>query len=238
MEKALQAKQQRERERIAALFKPVSVTPIEIEDPAARRKREWRELFLDVEAGQSRVVVLGRAAFLVALVFWGLPFVFHPLDADRIMSSPAHSVHLVFHEAGHPLFSVLGSFMGVLGGSLMQVLVPSIVAGAFLRQRDQFGAAFGAMWCGHALIDVAPYVADARALVLPLLGGGTGQEVEGHDWEYILTATGLLKWDVGLGRAAHWAGSFIAITAALYAAFIVGKQWSSRIAPQSSSALR
>jgi hypothetical protein len=35
---------------------------------------------------------------------------------------------------------------------------------------------------GQSLMDLAPYVADARALRLPLLGGRTGAEVEGHDW--------------------------------------------------------
>jgi len=44
-------------------------------------------------------------------------------------------------------------------------------------------------------MDMAPYIADARALELVLLGGYTGAEVEGHDWEYLLGATGLLEYD-------------------------------------------
>ena len=45
----------------------------------------------------------------------------------------------MFHEAGHILFSPFGRFMTVLGGSLTQVLVPLLCAGAFLWQtRDPF----------------------------------------------------------------------------------------------------
>jgi len=39
-----------------------------------------------------------------------------------------------------------------------------------------------------------------------LLGGHTGAEVEGHDWEFILTQLGWLHRDVALGRAAHLLG--------------------------------
>lgn len=38
---------------------------------------------------------------------------------------------------------------------------------------------------GQSLTDVAPYINDARALQLVLLGGRTGAEVEGHDWEAV-----------------------------------------------------
>ena len=41
-------------------------------------------------------------------------------------------VDLVFHEAGHLIFGFFGEFIGVLGGSLMQVLIPAIVTGYFI----------------------------------------------------------------------------------------------------------
>ena len=67
-----------------------------------------------------------------------------------------------------------------------------IAAVAFVRQEEQlFGAAICAWWAGQNLVDLAPYIADARALRLVLLGGRTGAEVEGHDWEYLLTQLGV-----------------------------------------------
>ena len=40
------------------------------------------------------------------------------------------SLNLVFHEAGHPLFSPFGETLHILGGTLMQLLVPALVAGS------------------------------------------------------------------------------------------------------------
>ena len=39
-----------------------------------------------------------------------------------------------------------------------------------------------------------------------LLGGKTGAEVEGHDWEYLLTELGWLRFDRTLGLGAHRLG--------------------------------
>ena len=84
--------------------------------------------------------------------------------------------------------------MTVLGGSLTQLLVPLVCAGAFLWQtRDAFGAAIAVWWAGQNLIDLAPYINDARDLQLVLLGGRTGAEVEGHDREYLLNALRVLR---------------------------------------------
>jgi hypothetical protein len=44
-----------------------------------------------------------------------------------------------------------------------------------------------AWWTGQNLLDVAIYINEARALQLTLIGGHTAAEVEGHDWERILT---------------------------------------------------
>jgi hypothetical protein len=61
------------------------------------------------------------------------------------------------------------------------------------------------------------YIADARALQLVLLGGRTGAEVEGHDWEYLLSEMNLLHMDRTIGLAAHWAGLVMMAGALLWA---------------------
>ena len=115
---------------------------------------------------------------------------------DVIGASFLHLINLPFHEAGHILFSPFGEFMTTLGGSLLQVLVPLICAGAFLTtQWNPFAAAVMGWWAGENLMDVAIYINDARALQLTLIGGQTGAEVEGHDWEHILLMTNSLHLD-------------------------------------------
>lgn len=160
-------------------------------------------------AGASRV---GRGLVLAGLIVWTWQFARAPMGAG-VMESVLHLPNLVFHEAGHVLFSPFGRFMTVLGGSLFQVLVPVICAAAFVRQRDPFAAAVCAWWTGQNLLDLAPYIADARALQLVLLGGQTGAEVEGHDWEYLLTSLGWMQHDRTLGLAAHWMGLLVMIGA-------------------------
>ena len=133
-----------------------------------------------------------------------------------------HLPDLVFHEAGHIILSPFGRFIGVFGGRLLQVLIPVVCAVAFLREGNPFGAAVCTWWAGQNLIDLAPYIADARRLQLVLLGGFTGQEVEGHDWEYLLTTIGWLRYDVTLGRASQAMGALTMTGAVLWAAVIAG----------------
>jgi hypothetical protein len=122
---------------------------------------------------------------------------------------PMHGVHLVFHEAGHAIFGLVGAPRTLVAfmGSGLQVLFPLIIAGAFyFKNRDAYGAAVCLCGAGHASLDVAPYIADARALELPLLGGGTGSEIEGHDWEFLLGEWNALPHDTRIGAAVALAG--------------------------------
>jgi Uncharacterised protein family UPF0547 len=165
----------------------------------------------------SGVVWWGRAGFLVVLVVWTWSFARVPMGV-AVMSSVLHLPNLVFHEAGHVIFSPFGRFLTVLGGSLFQCLVPVILAVAFARERQWFSTAVCAWWAGQNLLDVAPYIADARALRLVLLGGRTGAEVEGHDWEYLLTQLGWMHLDRALGLWTHRLGLLVMVAALAVAA--------------------
>ena len=97
-------------------------------------------------------------------------------------------VNLAFHEAGHLLFAAFGSTLHVLGGTLGQLLVPLLLAGWFVvREARPFAAAVCVWWAGESLVNVARYMADARALQLPLVGGGD------HDWNELFYRFGLLS---------------------------------------------
>jgi hypothetical protein len=53
-------------------------------------------------------------------------------------------------------------------------------------QRQPIGAAFCLWWFGENLINISIYMADARTLALPLVGGGD------HDWNELFFRFGLL----------------------------------------------
>ena len=129
----------------------------------------------------------------------------------ELAGSFMHLINLPFHEAGHILFMPFGTFMTTLGGSLLQVIVPLVCAWAFFfQQEDSFGASVCLWWAGESLLDLSPYIDDARSLQLMLLGG-PADEVEGHDWEAILTHLGWLHLDHSLAHAAWLLGTLLMI---------------------------
>lgn len=74
-----------------------------------------------------------------------------------------------------------------------------------------FGAAVCLWWLGENFLDIAPYFNDARAGELPLLGGNFGHSSPYgfHDWEFILTESGLLRYDHLLAAASHYFGALL-----------------------------
>ena len=88
---------------------------------------------------------------------------------------------LGIHEAGHLIAFPLPELAMFMAGSVLQIAVPLGLAWYFwLTQRDRAALAFCLGWAGTSARDVALYIADAKAQLLPLVGGGE------HDWAYIL----------------------------------------------------
>ena len=177
-------------------------------------------------------VFWARVVLLALIALWGLRLIWLDHRTGEMGSSFLHGPLLVFHEAGHFIFRLLGEFMMVLGGTLGQLLMPAILAGALLlKNRDPFGAAVGLWLFGVSLLDVAPYVYDALHPQLMLLGGRTGED-GGHDWIYLLGETGLLKRSQGLGWMVHKLGALVVLTAIAWAAWVLKQQKERIDAPQ------
>lgn len=102
---------------------------------------------------------------------------------------------LVIHEAGHLFFFIFGRFMYTLGGTLMQIIIPSLIGWYFFRNEYRTGVQFSLLWLGQNFINISVYAADARSQKLPLLGGNSVY----HDWHYILGQLHLLNFDAETG---------------------------------------
>jgi hypothetical protein len=171
------------------------------------------------------VIRAGRLVLLFFLARWTWLFLVWPMRQDVIGSSFLHLISIPFHEAGHIIFSPFGDLMTAFGGSLTQVLVPVVCGIAFLTTSpNPFAAAVMGWWTGENLSDVAMYIGDSRALNLVLLGGHTGAEVEGHDWEHILQILGLLHRDTQIARVVHIAAGALMVAALVWGTLLTLKK--------------
>ena len=183
-----------------------------------------RQLILPAAAESNPIILLAKACVLVILLIWGGRFAFASISSNYAGESVLHLINLPFHEAGHIFFRPLGRFMTSAGGSITQILVPLICLGVLLVQtRDAFGAGVCLWWTGQNFLDLAPYINDARAGVMPLVGGNTGRTSPYgfHDWEFLLTETGLLRYDHALARFAHLFGSMIMLLGIVWCGVIL-----------------
>lgn len=129
--------------------------------------------------------------------------------------------NLLFHEAGHVFFGVFGQTVGMLGGTLGQLAFPIACAVHFLRRASVVEAGAAVVWLGGNLLNVAVYVADARAQVLPRVGGDI------HDWHWLLSRWGLLAHDAAVARAVHLLGVLV-VLAGVAAAVAAAGPWRRR----------
>lgn len=175
----------------------------------------------------SNIFWWARVGTLGLFALWTL-WIFKDIDLPdgKSGSNFLHMVLLPFHEAGHYLiFRWFGEFIMILGGTLGQHLMP-IVAGVSLlmQRRDPFGAALCAWLLGYSVVDMAVYMYDAFDPHLTLIGGLTGAESDGHDWQNLFGDTGLLKKARGIGRAWGVIGRLMMVGFLVYAGVILWLQ--------------
>jgi hypothetical protein len=181
-------------------------------------------LLPDIPTRMDPVSFWARVGLLLVFAVWGATLIGQDYRTGEMGTSFIHRPLLVFHEAGHVLFRLLGEWMMVLGGSLGQLIMPAILAGALLvKNRDPFGASIGLWFFGVSLLDVAPYVYDALHPQLMLLSGMTGEE-GGHDWIFLLTSLGLLPKAQIIGAVVHKLGALVVILSLGWGAWVLRVQ--------------
>jgi hypothetical protein len=116
--------------------------------------------------------------------------------------------NLVVHEGGHLLFGWFGPALMIWGGTILQWSVPLALAIYFFTQRQTAAFAFCAFFFFENWLYTATYMADARAMALPLVTAGDSDVIE-HDWHTIFSGLGLLQYDTtiaGIVRVLGWLG--------------------------------
>jgi len=156
----------------------------------------------------------------VGVICWSLFYLFTIYQYSRY-NLYLDAVHMVIHEAGHPLFSYLGETPMVWGGTILQLSVPAGLAMAFAWRGHTYGTVFCSFMFFNSLYGVATYMADARDRALPLvtLGAESDDPDIVHDWNYIFGHLGLLEHDRQIGHFTHYVavvGCFVVMAWLIY----------------------
>jgi hypothetical protein len=123
------------------------------------------------------------------------------------------TIDLFIHEAGHFFFGIFGRFIGILGGSLFQVLIPVSALIVFFRSNPR-SLLFTLYWTGQSLVNVSIYIADAPFKRLHLISKSAI-----HDWNWLLNNADLIDHADEIAAAVNAAGLLICtagILAGLY----------------------
>jgi hypothetical protein len=168
--------------------------------------REYLEIFLDAIGAHKKWKPLSRPAIAAWLIFylWFLAYAFSRHGGFLFIDTP----NMVVHEGGHALFGWFGATLGLWGGTILQWLVPLLLAIYFFHERQVAGFVFCLFFFFENWIYTATYMADARAMELPLVTLGDAEFVK-HDWNTIFTNLGVLQYDTliaGIVRFLGWCG--------------------------------
>lgn len=149
---------------------------------------------------------VSRPALLAWLVFY-IAFLAYAFSAHGAFLF-IDNANLVVHEGGHNLFSWFGPTLCLWGGTLLQWLVPFLLAAYFFTQRQTAGFVFCLFFFFENWLYTATYMADARAQALPLVTTGDPDFVE-HDFYAIFSSLGVLDCDTKIAavvRVLGWCG--------------------------------
>ena len=144
-----------------------------------------------------------RAALVAWIIFYVL-FLYQVARGSGILLL-MDGVFVPIHEGGHLLFRLAGEFIGVAGGTFLQLFVPCALAAYFFFRRQSPGVAFCLFFFFEQFLPLATYMADARAQDLPLLTVGDAEYVI-HDWNYLFGRLGVLEHDTQIASAVRMIG--------------------------------
>ena len=163
----------------------------------------------------ERVTGARLAAF--ALAFGAFLFVLFRCEPGFVFL--VDHANLLFHEAGHPFVGLFSARLVPYGGTVGQLVFPCVLAVSFWRKGHTLSFAVACIWFFENWLNIARYLADARALQLPLVGQGD------HDWNTILSRWNLLQYDTRIAATLTFLG-WTGIAA--ICVWVLGRAWRDR----------
>jgi len=170
-----------------------------------------RDAIMDWTGAREPWQPMSRSAVTAWLVFY-LAFVAYAFSRHGEFLF-IDTANMVVHEGGHALCGWFGPTIGLWGGTILQWLVPFLLAAYFFRDRQPAAFVFCLFFFFENWIYTATYMADVRAMELPLVTLGD-PEFARHDWNAIFTSLGVLDYDTriaGVVRLLGWTGMLASI---------------------------
>jgi hypothetical protein len=181
-----------------------------------RLPESWTERLPFLENLEEEWRPIPRIAFWIWIIFYATSLV--GLAAGWEFPRMIDLVFIPVHEGGHLVFHWFGEFIGVAGGTFLQLAAPFALAVYFAFRRQPQGVAFCLFFFFEQFLPIATYMADARAQELPLLTVGDSEYVI-HDWNYLFDKLGLLAHDTQIASAMRIAGWLGMIAVVFWLAF-------------------
>lgn len=161
---------------------------------------------------------MSKPGVIISLIGYGiliyilflLPF--HLYEPTREFDLPnllwlTHLILLYIHEAGHLFFSPFGQTLNIMGGSLLQIIAPTVWYIVAKKEHSELSNV-ALFFTGVSIVDVSIYVKDAGMLLLPLIGGLSKSH---HDWANLLNEWGLIEWGYTLGEILFFFGLILSV---------------------------
>jgi hypothetical protein len=156
-----------------------------------------------------RAVILTLKLMAIGYLGWLLVFLltgYAPADPSFRPPMPLwilDTINLFIHEAGHFFFKIFGQFVYILGGSIVQVMLPAALLVVVWR-RDIGQIWYPGFWVGESMVNVSVYIQDAPFRKLKLIARGLI-----HDWSWLLN--GDPDSAEILGGIVYWLGILIIV---------------------------
>ncbi|MCX8010894.1 MAG: hypothetical protein N3A61_07065 [Ignavibacteria bacterium] len=149
-------------------------------------------------------------------IYW-FSYLLIPLSLYFIFSRGNYTildlVDLFIHEGGHGIFRIFGQFIYMLGGTLMQIILPAFCAIMFIIWQKKIMAQASTFWLAQNFVNISVYAADAGKMKLKILG-------QIHDWQWILSRLDLVEYADEIGLTFYVVGIIVFLISLLIPRFL------------------
>jgi len=160
-----------------------------------------------------------RVWFFYLPLFLVMLFLFYQMVGNEGHMSLFSGINLGIHEMGHLLVCFREGTFCSAGGSLLQIFAPVLSVFILLRGSEFFGVPFCGLWLASNFYEISVYMADARAMDLPLVSVGGGDVA--HDWNVIFGNLGLLSFDQFVAHTIEFLAFLLAASAIFLYAYML-----------------